>query len=271
MLLLPKTIWVTSFLVVAVALLAFAWTQRVTIKTLVQAQLNQQALPPAKDFAEITQKQPGTLPLGDEVPELPSRQLANNQIDETEEINLAVPFAPQAPHANWDQPYQDACEEATIIMVERYLRGVPLSLDDMDAEILKMVSWQTEHYGFFKDSNTAETVRLAEAFYPHLTVSAHYEVTADDIVAALAQGTPVVVLVDGRKLGNPYYTQPGPDKHTLVIKGIADGNFITNDPGTRQGADFVYPIDTVMQAMTDYDGQTAGTHTKSMILISTRS
>ena len=268
MLLRPKTIWVTAFLVVAVALLAFAWTQRVTIKTLVQAQLNQQALPPAKDFAEITQKQPRTLPLGDEVPKLPAQ---NGVAQETTQINLAVPFAPQAPHANWDQPYQDACEEATIIMVERYLRGVPLSLDDMDAEILKMVSWQTEHYGFFKDSNTAETVRLAEAFYPHLTVSAHYEVTADDIVAALAQGTPVVVLVDGRRLGNPHYVQPGPDKHALIIKGLVDGQFITNDPGTRQGADFVYPIDTVMQAMTDYDGQTAGTRTKSMILISTRS
>ena len=34
----------------------------------------------------------------------------------TEEINLDIPFTSQAPSLNWDQPYQDFCEEASILM-----------------------------------------------------------------------------------------------------------------------------------------------------------
>lgn len=186
------------------------------------------------------------------------------------EINLAVPFAPQAPTANWEQPYQDACEEATIIMVERYLRGAPLSLPEMDAEILQMVAWQEEHYGFYKDSTIAETVRLAQEFYPHVSAESVYDVTAEVIRERLMAGRAVIVLVDGRRLNNPYYTGEGPDKHTLVIKGFTADKFITNDPGTRRGADFVYPAETVMAAMVDYDGGTPGTGKKAMIILTLR-
>ncbi len=187
------------------------------------------------------------------------------------EINLDVPFAPQAPLANWEQPYQDACEEATVIMVERYLRGAALSLQQMDAEILKMVDFQMKHYGFFKDSNVAETVRMAEAFYENIKAEAVYDVTEKDIRAALVAGRPVVVLVNGRALRNPYYTAPGPERHTLVIKGVTGSKFITNDPGTKRGADFVYDISVVMNAMEDYDGNTPGTGKKAMIWLTLKS
>lgn len=183
-------------------------------------------------------------------------------------INLDVPFASQAPFANWVQPYQDACEEATIIMIERYLRGASLTLQEMDTEILRMVDLQQDRYGFFRDSNVAETVRLAEASYPDITARAVYDITAEDIRAALAGGTPVLVLVNGQKIGNPFYTFPGPERHTLVIKGVTGNTFITNDPGTRRGADFAYPIDTVMNALVDYDGGTPGTGKRAMILLS---
>ncbi|MDP3685734.1 MAG: C39 family peptidase [bacterium] len=182
-------------------------------------------------------------------------------------VNLAVPFAPQAPTAQWTQPYQDACEEAAIIMIERFFRGVPLPLPEMDAEILRMVKFQEERYGFFKDSNAAETARLTEAFYPHLSAKVVYNVTADDIRGALAQGTPVLALVDGRKLGNPFYTAPGPERHAIVIKGVTGDKFITNDPGTRRGADFAYPIATVLNALEDYDGGSPGTGKPVVILL----
>lgn len=155
-------------------------------------------------------------------------------------------------------------------MIERYLRGASLTLKEMDAEILRMVRLQEERYGFYRDSNAAETARLAEAFYPHLAARVVYDVTAEDIRSALASGSPVLVLVDGQRLGNPFYTPPGPLRHTLVIKGVKGNAFITNDPGTRRGADFVYPIDRVMGALVDYDGGGPGTGKRSMILLTPR-
>lgn len=189
-------------------------------------------------------------------------------LDNAGEINLAVPFQPQAPKANWDQPYQDACEEAAVIMVERYLAGKQLTPGQMDEGLLKMVAWEDEVFGFSKDTNIAEVKRLVNNYYPALSAEAKYDITVEDIKQELLQGKPVIVLANGRIIANPYYTQPGPDKHALVIKGFVGDKFITNDPGTRRGADYTYSTKKVYEAIVDYDGGTAGTGKKAMIVIS---
>ena len=33
---------------------------------------------------------------------------------------LEVPFTSQAPFGNWDEPYQEACEEAVMLMLMHY-------------------------------------------------------------------------------------------------------------------------------------------------------
>lgn len=259
----------------AVALLVFgtlAWTQRSAITGWIGARPFRESLPPAQPV-EVFSSPTGqtgaaaTLPGIAPPPARTSKTQAVVPPSPAGSMNLAVPFVSQAPFKNWDQPYQDACEEATIIMIERYLRGRPLTPAEMDQEILRMVAFQESRYGFYRDSNAAETARLAEEYYPHLSARVVYDVTSDDIRAALVRGTPVLVLVDGRRLGNPFYTAPGPERHTLVIKGVKGDKFITHDPGTRRGADFVYPISTVMNAMVDYDGGTPGTGKRTMILL----
>src|SRR3989344_4989971 len=56
------------------------------------------------------------------------------------EVNLPVPFTSQAPHANWDMPYQEACEEASALMAIRYAFGNPIfSPNDADAGIRDLV------------------------------------------------------------------------------------------------------------------------------------
>lgn len=182
-------------------------------------------------------------------------------------MNLSVPFAPQAPFGNWAQPYQDACEEAAMIMIERFFRGASLSLQEMDTEILRLVKFQQDRYGFYIDSNAVETKRVVEEFYPHLSAQVVYDPSVDDIRGALEKHIPILALLNGQKLGNPFYTPPGPDRHALVIKGITGEKFITNDPGTRRGADFVYPIPTVMNALEDYDGGTPGTGKPVILLL----
>jgi peptidase C39-like protein len=188
----------------------------------------------------------------------------------TGDVNLDVPFQAQAPFRDWSQPYQDACEEAAIIMVERSLRGATLSKEEMKAEILKIVDFENKRFGTYHDTNAQETAELAEAFYPHLRAELRYDVTADSITALLREGHPVILLVNGRKLGNPFYTPPGPDKHALVLKGIKGDKFVTNDPGIGRGHDFMFPITTVMNATVDYNGRTPGTGKKAGIILTER-
>ena len=57
----------------------------------------------------------------------------------------------------------------------------------------------------------------------------------------------------GRELGNPNFKSPGPIYHNLVIRGYTkDGKFITNDPGTRKGEQYIYDQDVVMAAIHDW-------------------
>ena len=39
------------------------------------------------------------------------------------QFNLAVPFTSQAPHADWELPYQEACEEAALLMAHHFIQG----------------------------------------------------------------------------------------------------------------------------------------------------
>jgi len=185
---------------------------------------------------------------------------------EEPEVVWTVPFVPQAPRGNWSQPYQDACEEAAVIMVTRFIEGKGLTVDEMDDEILQMVEWQLQKYGSHTDTNSAETAGLAEEYFG-LSSRVVYKVGVEDIKNELRAGRPVIVLVDGRKLGNPFYSPPGPDKHALVIKGFDTDGFITNDPGTKRGDGYRYRTDKLMGAMIDYDGRQAGTKGKAMVVL----
>ncbi|KKT93013.1 MAG: hypothetical protein UW94_C0010G0007 [Parcubacteria group bacterium GW2011_GWA2_45_14] len=207
------------------------------------------------------------LEVNEEVAEI--KQVMNQEWTEVAaeepEVVLTVPFVPQAPRGNWGQPYQDACEEAAVIMVDRFIRGEGLTVDEMDNEILRMIEWQLQKYGSHKDTNSAETAGLAEEYFS-LSSRVDYKIGVEDIKNELRAGRPVIVLVDGRKLGNPFYSPPGPDKHALVIKGFDTDGFITNDPGTKRGDGYRYRADKLMGAMIDYDGRQAGTKGKAMVV-----
>ncbi len=173
------------------------------------------------------------------------------------EVNLNIPFQPQAPFADWAEPYQDACEEASIIMVDHYLRGVGLSKQEMKDEIDQMVAWQTQKWDWHKNLTVEEVKIVAAEFYKYKT-EIITDLTIKKIKTQLSLGRPVVVPATGRDLGNPYYTPPGPIYHMLVIKGYdANGNFITNDPGTKRGADYSYNESVLLPAIRDWDGTNA--------------
>lgn len=176
-----------------------------------------------------------------------------------EEVNLAVPFTVQAPFAVWDALHEDACEEASVLMVARYYRNQPIAgPQDADAEIYKLADWEDKNFGFNIDTSAELTARMLKEYYGFKNVAVKYDdqVSVDAVKSELALGRPVVVPNYGRALGNPFFRAPGPVYHMLVIKGYTkDGKFIVNDPGTKRGADFIYKQDTVMKAINDWDNE----------------
>jgi hypothetical protein len=167
-------------------------------------------------------------------------------------INLAVPFSVQAPFGDWSLPYEDACEETSAILVDKFYKDQPITPEIANQEILKLVDWEKHRFGYYENTTAAETAVILKEYFGYKRVDVLYGITMDDIKSQILAGRPVIVPLDGRLVGNPYYTQPGPVYHMLVIKGITkNGDFITNDVGTRRGQNYVYNSQVLFNAIHD--------------------
>lgn len=185
------------------------------------------------------------------------------------EVNLAIPFTSQAPHANWDLPYQEFCEEASVLMAASYILGQNITgPDDAAAKMLEIKAFEEERFGYYEDTTAEETAVILREYYGLKDVQVVYDPTIARIKEDVALGRVVIVPTAGRMLPNPYFHQPGPLYHMLVIKGyLSDGRFITNDPGTRRGADFLYDPQALLNAVHDWNGGNVSEGRKVMIVV----
>lgn len=163
---------------------------------------------------------------------------------------LSVPFTAQAPHGNWSAPYNEACEESILVMLDHYFRGQPLSLDQANHEILELVDWQNTNFGYYEDTGVEKTAEMIEGNY-NWDYRISRNVSKESIKAELQKGNPVLLPLSGRDLGNPYFRGGGPIYHMLVVIGFHEDRFITNEPGTRNGAMYQYQMDTLVNAVHD--------------------
>jgi hypothetical protein len=172
------------------------------------------------------------------------------------EANLDVPFTTQAPFSNWDMPYQEACEEASTIMVDSFYKGQSGKIDQTSADtaILKFVNYEKATLGFYADTTAEELAKVIRDYMGYKTVIVKPLESIDDIKQAVALGYPVIVPMAGKLLGNPNFKNGGPLYHMLVIRGYTPDLIITNDPGTRKGFGYTYSYDTIMKAAHDWNG-----------------
>lgn len=172
-------------------------------------------------------------------------------------INLAVPFTSQAPTGNWEQPWQDACEEASVLMVDYYYQNKNIPEKEKTDQILfDMVAWQEKNWQGHFDLPVAKLADYVALHYDY-DFEIVDDITVENIKEFLDKGLPVIVPADGKKLDNPYFSNGGPEYHMLVIKGYLEEEqkFISNDPGTRRGADFLYDYDNMMDSIADWDNE----------------
>jgi len=186
-------------------------------------------------------------------------------------VYLPVPFLCQAPYANWNMPWQEACEEAAIIMAMRYVKGEQLTKASGNQEILDLVKFQKKKFGGHHDLTAEQTAGLIKDYYKFNKLEVRYDINIEDIKSELAKKNIVLAPMAGRLLGNPFYTPPGPAYHFMLFKGYDDraGEFITNDMGTRRGKNYRYKYKVAFNAIHDWTGskKTIARGRKAMIVV----
>lgn len=224
-----------------------------------------------------------------------TEEVLEDEIIPTRHLNKVV-FTSQAPYAKWDDLHDEACEEASLIMAHNYLVGTEkLEIKTAEEEIQKMVTFQENYFGSHKDLDTEESIELAEKFYNEKYQLIELEpkensaekdavgISENDseptinqekidyLKKELSKGNLFIIPAAGQELGNPYFREPGPLYHMLVITGYDDDKkeFITNDPGTRRGEDYRYSYEILWNAIHDFPGKKTDilTGAKNVILV----
>jgi hypothetical protein len=203
-------------------------------------------------------------------------EISVGNLDEVynDKLNIEVPFTSQAPFGDWSDPrLQDACEEASVLMAMKWVNNESLSAQEAREEFFAISKFEEENYGTYRDTSAKDTYeRIIKDYYKYDKAELRYDFSLEDIISELDKGNLIIVPTNGKELNNPYYSGAGPDRHMLIVKGYdrSSDEFITNDPGTRHGADFRFTFDNLYSSIRDYP---SGNHKpiledkKAMIII----
>jgi len=174
-----------------------------------------------------------------------------------DQVELDVPFVTEAPDGIWTGPWKNACEEASLVMVEAFYRGqTSVATADAKKRMTELFAIQDRAWGSNANSDAARTAKIAN---DHIGFRATVvtDPTVEAVKRELAAGRPVISLNHGKELGNPNipFLATGSFYHMLVIIGYDDatGEFITNDDGDEKaGAGRPYEYAPFMASVHDY-------------------
>lgn len=181
----------------------------------------------------------------------------NNHIKQDSYIEN-VPFLIQAPFSEWKDPrQQDACEEAASLMAISWATDITkISKFEAKEKILDIVKYQIENIGEYRDTSATDTLKyIINGYFNYQKTRLEKNITLENIIKELASGNLIIVPVNGQKLSNPYFTQPGPERHMIVLRGYdtTKKEFIANDPGVGRGEKYRYPQKILWVAIRDYE------------------
>lgn len=186
-----------------------------------------------------------------------------------------VPFTAQAPYGKWgDERQENACEEASALMAIKWAKGESLMKDEALKQILGASDYIQEKYGESRDVSTSDIIDwIFKDYFNYDKVRLVKGITSKDIIAELEKGNLVITPMDGVLLKNPNFVAPGPPRHMILIRGYnpTSKEFITNDPGTRNGELYRYSASVLYDAIRDYPTgyhETISQIEKNMIVVS---
>ncbi len=194
-------------------------------------------------------------------------------VDDTKEIvNLDVPFISEAPEKIWSGPWVNACEEASVAMVDNFYIG-KTKVTPKEAAILmnKLFAWQNKIYKSNANSNATRTVDMVLKNNLSFRTQIVRNPTLIQIKDELRANRPVISLHYGFDLKNPdlVFRRGGSAYHMIVIKGFDENTqeFIVQDNGShKNGIDFRYKYDTLMASLRDYNHKTEKTEKPGTVI-----
>ena len=163
---------------------------------------------------------------------------------------IKTAFVPQAPEKNWNEPWQDACEEAALLTVHYYYQNQNPDTAAIANDLKNLFNFETNQ-GWTSDINISQ---MATLWNYQIIIIDNPQI--DDFKKYLSQNIPVIIPANGKILftENSHFKSGGPWYHNLVVLGYDDtkNKFIVHDVGTQFGAYFQYSYNTLLKSIHDF-------------------
>lgn len=167
---------------------------------------------------------------------------------------IKTAFIPQAPEKIWDQPWQDACEEAAILTAHYYYQNQQPSISQIRDAVLSMINFE-DHQHWSKDITLVQMATISSQYLGY-KVEVVTDPSLDQLKKYVSQNIPIIVPANGKTLyqENKYFKNNGPWYHNVVILGYDDtkSKFIVHDVGTQFGAYFKYSYQLLLDSIHDF-------------------
>ena len=173
-------------------------------------------------------------------------------------VLLLVPYIDEVPTNTWTGSWKNACEEASITMVEKFYKGQKTIIKSEGIIFMQMLfNAEDNLYGSNANSDAKRSNYLVNNYTSFVGVI-KTNPTIENIKNELKSGHPVIAFHDGFNLDNKDipFLPTGSAYHSTVIVGYDDNQnvFIVNDPGdTTLGEDHLYGYDLYMNSLHDYN------------------
>lgn len=177
---------------------------------------------------------------------------------DVEKITLTVPYVSEAPEGIWSQPWANACEEASIMMIDQYYAGKKsVSVSEAKAYLQNLFDKEEILYNSSRNADSEEINKLAQD-YTSFIGSIKRNPSLDEIKKEITEGRPVLSLHRGFDLKNPNieFSPTLSSYHTMVVVGFDNDKkmFIVHDPGDEKyGEKHWYSYSVFMDSLHDYD------------------
>lgn len=183
-----------------------------------------------------------------------------------EGIRLAVPYVSQVPDGDWVLPWSQACEEASIVMIERfYKKQDKISKQANKTFMQQMIAWENKTFKKNDDTDAEQTKQIIEA-NASFAASVERNPSVDEIKDELRAKRPVIIFVHMYQLYQDKTTAPIDPFHVAVVTGFDDnkGTFLVHDPAKE--ANTAYSYDVVMKALHDFNNETKQADKEATVL-----
>ena len=172
---------------------------------------------------------------------------------------LPIPYTTQIPNGRWVNPWSNACEESSVIMVNNYYQGdtTKISTKEAIAQIQPLFNYENKLFGENYDSNSYRTLRMIND-NTDFTGVIKANPTLQEVKDHLKEGLPILSLHYGFVLPNKnlHFLRTGSSYHMMVVNGFdnTDETFITNDPGdTATGYNHRYKYNDFLDSLGDFN------------------